>query len=484
MNVEQMEQRFHALKKQLETGKIDDEQFVTEVEKLQFRDEQERLWMIGVSTGQWSYKEGDDWVQGDPPEPPLDEPLPFPFSRKVLLLIGGILIVSVLIIVGIWAGRELILEPVTPTVVVLMTGTATPLPTETPTQMPTNTPSSTTSPSKVPTDTPSLIPTATATFTSIPIDTPTPTPMPTNTPIATVPPPSDDTTPSIPKPTIAGKIAFPVFDTGRGTYHIFIANADGTDRKKIKEEASQPCLSSDGSEITYRSWRSDKRGLVVAHTFGDDIWTLTPRHEASRPSVSKAGTAYHCKEPDRPAHIYLHRDSGEPQVIRYGNQQQPISGESTAWVSGERLVYKGCAGTTCGLYLTDGVYNGTGLTQLTDDTSDTNPEASPDGKEVVFMSRRDGNWEIYVMENLVANGPVKRLTNNVANDGLPIWSPDGQTIAFASDQSGEWAIWAMNPDGSNQRMLFPLVGSPHGDVRDAPLHERGGWEEERLSWVP
>jgi TolB protein len=210
---------------------------------------------------------------------------------------------------------------------------------------------------------------------------------------------------------------------------------------------------------------------------------MVTRYEASRPSVSKGGTVYHARQaPDSPVHIYLIRDGGEPRVIRWGDQRQPIVGESPAWVSEERLVYKGYVGPLSGLYLTDGVYDETGITQLTGEPSDTNPEASPDGKKVAFMSHRDGNWEIYVMD--LDSGTVKRLTNNGANNGLPIWLPDGQTIAFASDQSGEWAVWATNSDGFNQQMLFPLGGSLHGYVRDAPLHERGGWEEERLSWGP
>jgi len=103
------------------------------------------------------------------------------------------------------------------------------------------------------------------------------------------------------------------------------------------------------------------------------------------------------------------------------------------------------------------------------------------------MSRRDGNWEVYVM-NIDGSG-IKRLTDNGNTDGLPIWSPDGQTIAFASDRkgfgfSGDWAIWAMNPDGSNQRMLFPLRGSLHGYVQTQQKYKGGGWEEERLSWSP
>jgi hypothetical protein len=325
-----------------------------------------------------------------------------------------------------------------------------------------------------------------------PTNTPTPTKLPpTQPPTPTEPPPTQSpaakATPT-PEPTLEGKIAFPVFDPERGTYDIFIANADGSGCVKIKEEASQPCLSPDGSEITYRAWRADRRGLIVAHTFGQDIWTISILHEASRPSVSMGGIVFHARQDlESPAHIYLAHGDKEAEVVRWGDQQQPIIGEAPAWVSGERLVYKGCKRANCGLYLTDGVYDGTGITQLTYNVTDTNPEVSPDGKKVAFMSRRDGNWEVYVM-NIDGSG-IKRLTDNGNTDGLPIWSPDGQTIAFASDRkgfgfSGDWAIWAMNPDGSNQRMLFPLRGSLHGYVQTQQKYKGGGWEEERLSWSP
>jgi len=201
-----------------------------------------------------------------------------------------------------------------------------------------------------------------------------------------------------------------------------------------------------------------------------------------------AGTVFHARwDLESPVHIYLtHGDKGA-EVIRWGEQHQPITGEAPAWVSGECLVYKGCEGANCGLYLTDSVYHGTGITQLTYDVTDTNPEVSPDGKKVAFMSRRDGNWEVYVMN--IDGSEIKRLTDNGDTDGLPIWSPDGQTIAFVSDRkgfgfSGDWAIWTMNPDGSNQRMLFPLGGSLHGYVQTQQKYKGGGWEEERLSWCP
>ncbi len=400
-------------------------------------------------------------------------------TRRFYVLLASTIVVIMLVGCGPSAQPTPVSAPPTMAEPTKPPPTKPPTPTPVP---PTDTPVPPTDTPVPPTDTPTPVP---------PTDTPTPVPPtpvpPTPTPVPPTPtelpptqPPAATATPT-PEPTLEGKIAFPVFDPKRVTYDIFIANADGSGREKIKEEASQPCLSPDGSEITYRSWHPEKRGLIVAHTFGEDIWTISTLHEASRPSVSTAGTVFHARQAlDSPVHVYLtHADKGA-EVIRWGDQHQPISGESPAWVSEERLVYKGSAIGAYGLYLTDSTYDGTGISQLTYELSDTNPEASPDGKKVAFMSQRDGNWEVYVMN--IDGSEIERLTNNGDTDGLPIWSPDGQTIAFASDRDGEWAIWAMNPDGSNQRMLFPLEGSLHGYVQTQQEYKGGGWEEERLSW--
>jgi Tol biopolymer transport system component len=119
--------------------------------------------------------------------------------------------------------------------------------------------------------------------------------------------------------------------------------------------------------------------------------------------------------------------------------------------------------------------------QVVPGSTDTNPEASPDGHRVVFMSQRDGNWEVYIVR--IDGSDLRRLTNHPANDGLPAWSPDGQHIAFVSDRDGRWAVWAMRPDGSQQRRLFDLGGPLDGRVQKAAAHETNGWVEERISWA-
>ena len=49
---------------------------------------------------------------------------------------------------------------------------------------------------------------------------------------------------------------------------------------------------------------------------------------------------------------------------------------------------------------------------------------------IVFKSLRDGNAEIYVMD--AYGGNQKNLTNHPADDRQPDWSPDGTKIAFVS----------------------------------------------------
>jgi hypothetical protein len=89
------------------------------------------------------------------------------------------------------------------------------------------------------------------------------------------------------------------------------------------------------------------------------------------------------------------------------------------------------------------------LGQYTEDPSeDFSPAWSPDGQRLAFVSTRDGNAEIYLM-NADGTGQT-RLTNNSAGDIAPAWSRDGSQIAFVTNRDGNDEIYLMNADGSNQ----------------------------------
>ena len=144
---------------------------------------------------------------------------------------------------------------------------------------------------------------------------------------------------------------------------------------------------------------------------------------------------------------------------------------------------------------------------------DVRPAWSPDGRRIAFVSLRDGNSEIYVMN---ADGSGKRnLTRDRAKDDLPTWSPDGRKIAFVrgrhrsptaserppharADRFYSYDLYVVNADGSGLRrlplnprsksasLLHPLVWSPDGrTIHSGPhLVRTDGSGSRWLSYIP
>ena len=275
-----------------------------------------------------------------------------------------------------------------------------------------------------------------------------------------------------------GRFFFPVFDPTRGTFDIFSAEPNGDDRQLVVKEASQPALNADGSRIAFRSWQSDKRGLIERAVSGGDEWRFNTFFESARPMFAPDGQSllYHSRQGGEAPAIYRTIDANSQVLRREGG---PIQGQSPAWVSKNRFVYQGCLGANCGLIASN--LDGSFPRQITQDPSDTNPAVSPDGQTVLFMSRRAGDWEVYQVG--IDGAGLEQLTSDPGNHGLPIWAANGKTIAYLSDRDGVWELWAMDTSGRNQRPLFKLGGSPDGQVQTDVQNSRG-WLEERIAWSP
>ena len=103
--------------------------------------------------------------------------------------------------------------------------------------------------------------------------------------------------------------------------------------------------------------------------------------------------------------------------------------------------------------------DGSGVTRLTNSPAyEMSPCFSPDGSKVAFFSERDGNREIYIM-NVDGSG-VTRLTNNPGDDFFPTFSPDGSKIIFVYDYEGFCEIYIMDVDGSDE---VNLTNNPAND---------------------
>lgn len=117
--------------------------------------------------------------------------------------------------------------------------------------------------------------------------------------------------------------------------------------------------------------------------------------------------------------------------------------------------------------------DGTNLKKITDNPKyDAEPVVSPDGRQIVFGSQREGNFDVYLMN---ADGShVRRLTDRTGYNGGPWFSPDGTKIVWrawypeTAAEMAQWKdcmeknyilafpldLWVMNADGSGKRMIL------------------------------
>ncbi|MDE0323469.1 MAG: DPP IV N-terminal domain-containing protein [Candidatus Poribacteria bacterium] len=76
---------------------------------------------------------------------------------------------------------------------------------------------------------------------------------------------------------------------------------------------------------------------------------------------------------------------------------------------------------------------------------------APDGHSLAYMSNRNGDPDIYVMD--VRTNTHRRLTFDDGRDWWPSWSPNGKWIAFASNRAGEIDLYRMDANGKNVMRL-------------------------------
>ena len=77
---------------------------------------------------------------------------------------------------------------------------------------------------------------------------------------------------------------------------------------------------------------------------------------------------------------------------------------------------------------------------------------APTTPKILFMSTRDGNREVYMMN---PDGTEQvNLTQHPAIDQTAVWSPTGEQILFVSDRGGVRDLYLMDPDGTNVRRVF------------------------------
>ncbi len=262
-----------------------------------------------------------------------------------------------------------------------------------------------------------------------------------------------------------------------GVYRIFGVPMDGDFiSTRLVDEAAQPRISPNGRMLAFYSRREGAEGLF-GFALGDNLspdersLRYTDSVDDSRdspPAWSPNGDrlAYGSAGGDNRYRLYVTSADENPGAVNLGYGKDP------AWHPWLNLIVANGTddqGANPGLWLVQA--DGSGRSILTDNGNDQRPTWSPNGRYVVFMSSRDGNWELYRLDRDTSQ--ILRLTNDVAaQDGLPSISPDGSQVAFMSDRGGRWRLWTVSIDGGEAQLLTEISGQPIN------------WLEHSVQWVP
>jgi len=85
------------------------------------------------------------------------------------------------------------------------------------------------------------------------------------------------------------------------------------------------------------------------------------------------------------------------------------------------------------------------------------PSWSPDGRQIAFDARPEGNPDIFVIS--AEGGRPRRLTDDPAEEIAPSWSRDGRWIYFESNRNGSMQTWKIPAEGGEARQVTKGGGS-------------------------
>jgi len=268
-----------------------------------------------------------------------------------------------------------------------------------------------------------------------------------------------------------GAITF--HSTRDGSFHIYVMQADGSDVRQLTHSESldfDPVWSPNGRQIEFG--RCCTGALVIMNEDGTGERTIAENAGVGPWSPNGTQIAF-----GRDGDVFVMNIDGSDLKQLTNNAALDFP---TGWSpDGKQILFQSERDGNRELYVMN--VDGSAVTRLTNDpASDEGDHAgwSPDGKQIVFSSRRaDGNLHIFVM-NTDRSGVRQVTPAGPYDDDDPYWAPDGKKIAFQSTRDGDEDIYVVNADGTglvqltNNDMLPD--GSPIFDAvpswRSRPLH--------------
>jgi Tol biopolymer transport system component len=225
----------------------------------------------------------------------------------------------------------------------------------------------------------------------------------------------------------------------------------------------------DNRDIMGFSWRPDGQSFVASSRRGDGIvklWQLgIPDKTAEQLTDGSSSLAFPtvASRGDRIAYTqYRHitniwKLDGRGSTLLIGNE----SGNSNPVLSpdGKHLLFRSDRTGAFELWTSDP--DGRNNRRLTHFNGPmvSNPVWSPDGKSIAFECRSSAQSDICLVK-VDGTGEPTRVTEGEFNEILPSWSRDGRSIYFSSNRTGRWQAYRQSLDST-----YPTAISIAGGMR-------------------
>ena len=242
---------------------------------------------------------------------------------------------------------------------------------------------------------------------------------------------------------------------------VFLLSVDTGERRRLtsptEDEDVSPAFSPDGRTLAFTRFDSGFASDLYLLDLDED---LTPKGEPRRRTFTEATTTSPVFTPDGRDIVFSSGPIGEPSLWRV-----PVSGSA----SPERLPFgergrwpaisrQGNLAYTTGEANVDiwrvnlPITDGAAVKLIASSRPDHEPQYSPDGDSIAFVSTRSGSLEIWKCDRDGSN-PVQLTSLGAPVTSRPRWAPDGKSIAFTSDAEGEFDVYVVNADGGAPRRL-------------------------------
>jgi Tol biopolymer transport system component len=206
--------------------------------------------------------------------------------------------------------------------------------------------------------------------------------------------------------------------------------------------ASEPAWSPDGAKLACTVYRDDMPAIAVINRDGSGERRPTdPAAPDGHPAWSPDGSQIAFSRIMGPHDNRIHVMSADGEDVRTLTGRQ-ASEFAPAWhPSGRTLLFSDADTHTLVKF------------DLADERRESIAAAawfaewSPDGRRIAARIGTD----VYVMDGDGDN--LRRLTQHPAHDSEPSWSPDGRQLVFTSDRDGITQIYRIDADGGNVRRL-------------------------------